>query len=356
MALLRVTSPHAHGPMSTAQVMQQLLLALIPGVLALVWFFGFGVLSNIILASVFSLGLEAIALKLRKRPVGFYLADCSAVVTAVLLAIALPPASPWWMILTGCLFAIIIAKQLYGGLGYNPFNPAMAGYVVLLISFPLEMTTWLAPAGSFDGSLIGPVDAFMRSFEIGSSDAVTMATPLDILKQNNALTSAELWAANPQFGRFGGVGWEWANAGFLVGGLWLLYRRIFTWHAPVSMLLSLAFLALLFEDGGTSGSHGSVQFHLFSGATMLGAFFIVTDPVTSAVSNRGRIVYGVLIGIMLYLIRVLGNYPDAIAFAVLLANFAAPFIDHYTQPRTYGHKKTSIIAKDSDQDTEDGAR
>ena len=129
------------------------------------------------------------------------------------------------------------------------------------------------------------------------------------------------------------------SVAFLAGGAWLLYRRIFTWHAPVAMLAALALMAALFHDGGSSASGGSPLFHLLSGATMFGAFFIITDPVSSAVSVRGRLVFGALIGVLVYLIRVWGNYPDAVAFAVLIANFAAPFIDHYTQPRTYGHRK-----------------
>ena len=167
-----------------------------------------------------------------------------------------------------------------------------------------------------------------------------LATPLDLLKQNNALLVEDLWTQNPQFGRWAGIGWEWANIAFLAGGAWLLYQRIFTWHAPVAMLASLSLLAALFYDGGSSASGGSPLFHLLSGATMFGAFFIVTDPVTSAASLRGRLIYGALVGALVYIIRVRGNYPDAVAFAVLLMNFAAPFIDHYTQPRTYGHQGT----------------
>lgn len=337
MAFLTVSSPHAHGPLDTATVMRLVLLSTIPGVFALSYFFGFGTILNILWASLLALGMEAAVLKVRKRPIGFYLNDGSALVTAVLLGIALPPASPWWLIAVGILFAIVFAKHLYGGMGYNPFNPAMVGYVVLLISFPVQMTSWLAPAGSFDGSLLGPIDALMRMFSIGQVDAVTMATPLDILKQNDSLLVKDLWASNAQFGSLAGVGWEWANVGFLAGGLYLLYRRVFTWHAPLSMLAALFILSALFYDGGSSASGGSPMFHLFSGATMLGAFFIVTDPVTSAVSNKGRLIYGACIGVLVYLIRVWGNYPDAIAFSVLLMNFAAPLLDHYTQPRTYGH-------------------
>lgn len=348
MGLLKLSSPHAHGPMSTAKVMRLVLLATIPGVLAQTWFFGFGTLSNLLIACGCALAFEALALKLRGRPIGFYLNDASALVTAVLLAIALPPAAPFWLIAVGCGFAILICKQLYGGMGYNPFNPAMGAYVLLLISFPVEMTNWLAPTGSFNGDLLGPIDALRTSFGVaGEFDAISMATPLDVLKQNNSLLLEGLWAQSPQFGLIAGTGWEWVNIGFAIGGLYLLYRRVFTWHAPLSMLLALSIMSTLFYDGGSSASGGSPLFHLFSGATMLAAFFIVTDPVTSAVSNKGRVVYGATIGVLIYLIRHWGNYPDAVAFAVLLMNFAAPFIDHYTQPRTYGHQKKTGNSKES---------
>ena len=338
MALMRITSPHAHGPQKTSWVMQQVLLATVPGLIVLTHFFGFGTLINVLWASILALAFEALALKLRKRPIGFYLGDYSALVTAVLLGIALPPYSPWWLITVGMASSILLAKHLYGGLGYNPFNPAMVGYVVLLISFPVQMTSWAPPRGA--GELPGLMEALQACFTPGNYDGVTMATPLDVLKQNNSLLVEDLWQANPQFGRWAGVGWEWANIAFLAGGLWLLYQRIFTWHAPVAMLATLTLMAALFYDGGSSASGGSPLFHLLSGATMFGAFFIVTDPVSSAVSVRGRLIYGALIGVLIYLIRVFGNYPDAVAFAVLIMNLAAPFIDQYTQPRTYGHVKS----------------
>lgn len=341
MAFLHVTSPHAHAPQNAGSVMRMVLLATLPGVLALTYFFGFGTLINIIWACTVALACEAAVLKLRRRPLKFYLSDGSALVTATLLAIALPPYVPWWVVLVGTAFAIIIAKQLYGGLGYNPFNPAMAAYVVLLISFPVQMTAWAAPIDTLAAQPdpLGPINAIRANFGLrGGVDAVTMATPLDVLKQNRALMMDDLWLANPQFGLWGGKGWEWINAGFLAGGLFLLRKKIFTWHAPVAMLLSLGLMAALGYDSGSSDSGGSPLFHLLTGATMFGAFFIVTDPVTSAVSVRGRLIYGAMIGILIYVIRVWGNYPDAVAFSVLLANFAAPFIDYYTQPRTYGHE------------------
>ena len=336
MALMRLTSPHAHGPMSTQRVMQSVLLATIPGVIVLTHFFGFGTLVNILWGSIVALACEALALKLRRRPLGFYLKDYSALVTAVLLCIALPPYAPWWLIAVGIASSILLAKHLYGGLGYNPFNPAMVGYVILLISFPIQMTAWAPPRGL--GELPGFIEALQACFTPAAYDGTTMATPLDLLKQNNSLLIKGLWNQYPQFGRWSGLGWEWANIAFLAGGVWLLYQRIFTWHAPVAMLVTLGLLAAIFYDGGSSASGGSPLFHLLGGATMFGAFFIVTDPVSSAVSLRGRLIFGALIGVLIYTIRIKGNYPDSVAFAVLIMNFAAPFIDYYTQPRTYGHR------------------
>jgi len=337
MSLLRVTSPHAHSPLSTPKVMQTVLLATVPGLIVLTYFFGFGILVNVIWGGILALALEAFALKMRGRPLKGYLNDYSALVTSTLLAIALPPYSPWWLIAVGMVSSILLAKHLYGGLGYNPFNPAMVGYVVLLISFPVQMTAWAPPRGA--GEVPGLLAALQATFAPGSWDAVTMATPLDVLKQNDSLLIADLYREQPQFGRWAGLGWEWVNIAFLLGGAYMLYKRIFTWHAPVCMLVTLALLSAVFYDGGSSASGGSPMFHLLSGATMFGAFFIVTDPVSSAVSLRGRMIYGALIGILVYIIRVWGNYPDAVAFAVLLMNFAAPFIDYYTQPPTYGHQR-----------------
>jgi electron transport complex protein RnfD len=295
MALMRITSPHAHGPMQTSTVMLNVLLATIPGIAVLTHFFGYGTLVNLIWGCILAVAFEALALKLRGRPLAFYLKDYSAIVTATLLCIALPPYSPWWLIGVGMASAILLAKHLYGGLGYNPFNPAMVGYVILLISFPVQMTSWAPPRGT--GELPGFMEALQACFTPATFDGTTMATPLDVLKQNNSELIKDLWQQNPQFGRWAGIGWEWANLAFLGGGAWLLYRRIFTWHAPVAMLVSLTVMAALFYDGGSSASGGSPLFHLLSGATMFGAFFIVTDPVTSAVSTRGRLVYGALIGI-----------------------------------------------------------
>lgn len=334
MALPRITSPHAKGSNRTQQVMLQVLLATVPGILALTWLFGAGTLYNLALASLFAIAFEALILVARQRPVGFFLKDYSALVTAVLLGLALPPYAPWWLTLVAVGFAIVFGKQLYGGLGQNPFNPAMLGYVVVLISFPVEMTSWPAPHS------VGALDGLKQVLGLATlPDGWAQATALDALKVNNSLTMDELRAANPAFGHFGGAGSEAVNLAFLAGGLYLLHKRIFSWHAPVGMLAALAVMSLLFWNGSGSDSNGSPLFHLLTGATMLGAFFIVTDPVSGATSNRGRLVFGIGVGVLVYVIRAWGGYPDALAFAVLLMNLAAPTIDYYTRPRSYGHRK-----------------
>ena len=342
MAFKQITSPHAHGAKSTANVMKLVVLATIPGLIALTWHFGWGSFINVVLACLTAVLSEALVLKIRKRPLAFYLGDYSAVVTAVLLGLALPPLCPWWVVVIGTIFSVVIAKQLFGGLGYNPFNPAMVGYVVLLISFPIQMTTWVTPLALLPEGISHP--DFIESLRLVFSslapvDGVTGATPLDSFKHTSGLTVDQIYQQNPLFSQamFAGVGWEWVNLGFLAGGIIMLSNRLFTWHGPVAMLVTLTLMSLIFWDSGSSQSPGSAIMHLFSGASMMGAFFILTDPVSSTVSNRGRLVYGALIGFLVYIIRAWGNYPDAIAFAVLLANFSAPFIDNYTLPRTYGH-------------------
>lgn len=343
MALLNITSPHTHGANRTGRVMRLVVYATFPGIAALTHFFGIGVLINVLLASITCIGFEAAVMKLRQRPVMFYLRDCSALVTGILIGVSLPAYCPWWLVVSASFIAIVLAKQLYGGMGFNPFNPAMVAYALLLVSFPLPMTMWptplpLLPDGQTTPSVIAALDKIFFGTQI---DGYSSATVLDIMKQNAGLTLNDLYKKEVVFdGRWAGIGWEWVNIAFLIGGIYLLYKKVFTWHAPVSMLAALTIMATLFYDSGSSNSSGSPIFHLLSGATMLGAFFIVTDPVTSAVSNKGRIIYGALIGVLVYVIRSWGTgYPDGVAFAVLLLNFAAPFIDYYTTPRTYGHKK-----------------
>ncbi|QRY81862.1 RnfABCDGE type electron transport complex subunit D [Pseudomonas sp. PDNC002] len=346
MKLPRITSPHATGGNRTQKIMLTLLTACAPGALVLIGLYGAGTLFNLLWCSLLALSTEAILLKLRDRPLAFFLKDGSALVTAVLLALALPPYAPWWLSGVAVVFALIFGKHLYGGLGQNPFNPAMVGYAVVLVSFPQLMSQWPTP-----DSAPGFGDGLRQIFGFASvaPDAWVGATALDVVRNNHSLTMEELLAQSPAFGSVGGRGVELVNLAFLAGGLFLLWRKLFTWHAPVGMLGGLFVMSLLFWNGSGSDSHGSPLLHLFSGATMLGAFFIVTDPVSGATSNRGRLVFGIGVGVLTYVIRAWGGYPDGLAFAVLLMNLAAPTIDYFTRPRTYGHKKPESGFKAGDR-------
>ena len=343
------TSPHLKSTLSTPQLMRLVIFACIPATVAMTMMFGWGTLANILLASSGALIAESLILALRGRSIRTALSDYSALLTAVLLALAIPPYVAWWLPFIGAFIAIVFAKQLFGGLGMNPFNPAMVAYVVLLISFPLAMSTWPQTQQLHDA--IPQAIALAAVWDGGSIDGYTAATALDIVRNLQGQTIAEATASNPElgFGRIAGYSGEIINGAFLLGGLYLLRRGLFSWHAPVAMIGTLAVMSLLFWNGDGSDGRGSPLFHLFSGATMMGAFFIITDPVSGATSNRGRLIFGCLVGFLVYLIRAFGNYPDGVAFAVLLANLAAPFIDYYTVPRSYGRTEASyIVTKDSD--------
>ncbi|WP_025153141.1 electron transport complex subunit RsxD [Morganella morganii] len=343
-------SPFTHNRDNTSAIMLWVVIAMIPGIAAQLWFFGAGTLFQILIAVVTALVTESIAVRLRNQPVMPYLKDNSALVTAVLLAVSIPPLAPWWMIVIGTFFAVIIAKHIYGGLGQNPFNPAMVGYVVLLISFPVQMTSWLPPESlqitpvSLSDSLhvifTGLSDGGQTLEQLrAGADGMSQATPLDSFKTGLLTRDMSDILTQPVLqGSVAGIGWQWVNIGYLIGGCILLNRKVIAWQIPVSILGTLAALSAI--GYLIDPSHFTTPvIQLFSGATMLGAFFIATDPVTASTTPRGRLIYGMLIGLLLWIIRVYGGYPDAVAFAVLLANITVPLIDTYTQPRVYGHKR-----------------
>jgi len=234
VAMTFVSSPHSARVNRVDQVMLQVCLALVPGTLALVWFFGWGVLINMALATLFAVLAEALVMKLRGRPALPAIGDYSAVVTALLFALTIPPTMPWWMTMLGIVFAIVIVKQLYGGIGYNPFNPAMAGYVFLLISYPVATTSWLPPdvpalLEARELSTLSFLDSarliFTSTLPEGLTwDAVSAATPLDEMRTllDQGRTIDEIRASSPLWGSFGGRGWEWVGNWFLLGGLYLL--------------------------------------------------------------------------------------------------------------------------------------
>ena len=325
-------------------MMLMVFYALIPGALASFYFFGWGVIFNLLIATSVSLLSEAVILKLRRRDLRTSLGDGSALITACLLALALPPLAPWWLTTIAALFAIVIAKHLYGGLGFNPFNPAMVGYIVVMISFPLQMTLWTPPAGVGEG---WPDFITTASWVFGGAlpqghtlDTISMATPIDTIKvQLNQLHDITETRSSGEYGQmFGvlsGVGWEWINLLYLAGGIWLIKKGVIDWRIPVSFLVTLAFIANIFAVIDFS-IYSSALFHLLSGGTMLCAFFIATDPVTASTTPRGRWLYGAGIAILVFVIRSWGGYPDGIAFAVVLMNMVVPIIDYYTLPKVYG--------------------
>ncbi|MGO8754610.1 MAG: electron transport complex subunit RsxD [Gallionellaceae bacterium] len=335
-------SPFISKSDSVARIMLTVLLALAPGIALYVWYYGAAILVSITLASLTALATEGAMLKLRGRPVKPFLSDNSALLTAWLLALSIPPLAPWWLIVVGTAFAICVAKQLYGGLGNNPFNPAMVGYAVLIISFPAHMTHWISPLGLGQTGL-GFADQLAYIFggrlpPAVTLDAVTMSTPLDTLKTQLHINRpiADIFSM-PIYGYLAGKGSEMVALGFLAGGVYLLFRRIITWHIPVVFLGTLFAAASLFHLVDPA-HYTEPLFHLTAGAAMLGAFFILTDPVTGPTTPKGKLIFAAGAGILTYLIRVFGGFPDGVAFATLLMNISVPIIDAYTQPKVFGHR------------------
>lgn len=335
-------APHLPARNSVRRVMGLVLLALFPGALAHLWFFGPGIALQVALATGFALAIEAVMLKLRERPLRPFLGDLSAPVTAVLFALCVPPMAPWWIAAIGMLAAIGLAKQLYGGLGQNLFNPAMVGLAVVLVCFPHEFTHWLPPSGlatnSATPSLVDTLTAIFtgRLPPPWGWDALAQATPLDMVRELSLRgeTISEI-RHDPLFGDFGGRGWEWIANFYALGGLFLLWKRIIPWQTPVALLGTTIALSLPLWAYDPDIHPFPLQ-HVFSGGLMLGAFFIAADPVTGCSSPRGRLVFGAGVALLTLAIRRWGAYPDGIAFAVLLMNCAAPWIDLHTRPRIYG--------------------
>ena len=338
------TAPHARPVVSVPVIMRRVLYALVPAALCHTYFFGPGLLLNFALAATAALLTEATVLRLRGRNTRHALRDCSALVTAALLSFALPPFVPFWIPLFGGAIAITLAKQLYGGLGRNLFNPAMVGYVFLLLSFPVEMTQWLPPRmGDLDYRPLSVAEHvnYVVSGRLPADngvDALTRATPLDLVKEG--LRAGRPFAeirGGSLFGDFGGRGWEWVANLVALGGLYLLYTGTIRWHIPTAFFAGLLVPATVFYLVDPAG-FAAPGFHLFSGASMLGAFFIATEPVSAAGTVRGRLIYGAGIGLFVYLLRTWGGYPDGVAFSVLLMNGAVPLINRYTRPRIYGQR------------------
>ncbi len=307
-------SPHIHGGDSIEKNMRGVILALMPALLVGFYFFGFGALivtlTSVISCVLFEYLIQRFMLKTKPT-----IHDGSAIVTGVLLAMNLPANIPFWMVILGALFAIGVAKMSFGGLGNNPFNPALAGRVFLLISFPVAMTTWPVPS----------------PLSITYLDAATGATPLSTLKGSHAEIPQLLDLLT---GNMGGSLGEVSAVAILLGLVYLLVRKIITWQIPVSILLTVAvFTGILYL--ANPEEFASPTFHLLTGGLMLGAVFMATDYATSPMNKRGMVIYGVGIGVITVVIREFGAYPEGVSFAILIMNAFTPLINHYIKPRRF---------------------
>ena len=318
-------SPHIHGDNSTKKIMYGVVVALMPAVLVSVYFFGLNAVRVLLLSVIFSLFFEWIIQKyLIKGPVT--ITDGSALVTGILLAFNVPSNLPSWMVIVGALVAIGIAKMSFGGLGKNIFNPALVARVFLLVSFPVQMTSW-------------PKAAVLP---MGLADVITGPTPLGFIKEGLGAgkSMAELTQHLPSYmqalvGQMGGSMGEVSALALILGGLYMLRKKIITWEIPVSVLLTVfVFSGILWWIN--PGKFTDPVFNLLTGGLMLGAIFMATDMVTSPMTRGGKLIFGFGIGLITMLIRVWGAYPEGVSFAILLMNSVVSLIDRGFKPRRFG--------------------
>ena len=320
-------SPHVKGDESTKKIMYGVVFAMIPAMLVSVYFFGFNAIKVLVLASAACLFFEWVIQKyLIKGPVT--ITDGSALVTGILLAFNVPSNLPWWMIIIGALVAIGMAKMSFGGIGKNVFNPALVARVFLLISFPVQMTSWPKPDG----------------FSSGIADVITGPTPLGIVKEGLGAgkTMSQLKPELPSYiqdlmGQMGGSMGEVSAIALILGGLFMLWKKIITWHIPVAMLGTVViFTGILW--GFNPEQFADPMFHLLTGGMLLGAIFMATDMVSSPMTHGGQLVYGFGIGLLTVLIRVWGAYPEGVSFAILIMNAIVPLINKGFKPTRFGKK------------------
>ena len=336
--MINQQSPFIKKAPSVTWIMMLVMLGLVPGTLACVFFFGIGILLNLTIAIITALIFEYFILKIRNLPIKLFITDGSAIVAASLLAISIPSIAPWWIIVIGTFFTIIVAKHLYGGLGSNLFNPAMIGYAVLLISFPAVMTKWPLPASHLlDFNLAQQIQIFVYGTK-DVIDSVSSATPLDYIKTQILLNrpyEVNFTKGMPINSYFNAS--IIISLSFLIGGIFMWIKKIITWHLPITFLISLALISSIFWLVDST-RYLSPFIHLFSGGTFLCAFFIITDPVSGPTTPKGKIFFAFGVALLVYLIRVFGGYPEGIAFAVILMNICVPLIDSLTQPKVFGHE------------------
>lgn len=332
------SSPHIRDATDIKRIMYSVVIALMPALLGAVYFFGVAALWIIALCVVACVATEGIIERLLGKPLT--ITDGSAVITGILLAFNLPSNVPWWIAVVGSVFAIGVGKMTFGGLGYNPMNPALLARVFLLVSWPVPLTTWPIPRGGGLGEV--------------AADAVTAASPLAIMKTNAAILSDKASFAIEEvnqaqtavnnltdsyaqmfFGQTGGCLGETSEFLLLIGAAYLLYKRYIGWQIPLSYLATIGVLTWMF--GGYEGLFtGPWLFHILSGGVVLGAFFMATDMVTSPLTAKGGLIFGIGAGIICVVIRLWGGYPEGCSFSIILMNLAVPLIDRYTRPAVFG--------------------
>ncbi|SMF28003.1 electron transport complex protein RnfD [Alteromonadaceae bacterium Bs31] len=335
-------SPFAHAGSSVSSIMLQVCFALVPCTAFGLYLFGWPAIFLFLVTCLAAVVTELLCLFLLKQP-WYRVLDGSALLTGWLIAITLPPWAPWWIGVVGGFFAIAIGKQLYGGIGQNIFNPAMLARTALLITFPLQMTSWVAPAPMGTAMAPGFQEALGITFLSASvPDGLTGATALGHLKTSLTLEipATEILAENfvlwkSFLGLSAGSMGETSELLILLGAAFLFWRGIIQWHIPVAMLASLTLISFIFNYSNET-SYADFLFHLTSGGVLLGAFFIATDPITSPISNLAKLIFGAGCGLLIYIIRTWGGFPEAVAFSVLFMNSFAPLIDRYCRPRVYG--------------------
>jgi electron transport complex protein RnfD len=339
------SGPHAHAGSSVPRIMGTVLLALVPATAYDLWLFGWPALFVFLLSIASCLTVEALCLQWAGRPAARTLWDGSAALTGWLMAMSLPPWAPWWAPLLGSVFAIALAKHVFGGLGQNVFNPAMVARVALLVSFPLQMTQFVAPHPLFATGSPGLAEAVSITFGGGLTDSMSAASTLGYIKTELSrgvpVTDSVRHVQGLQdlaLGAKPGSLGETSALLVLLGGVVLLARRIISWHIPVAMLATLWILGTL-AQWADPARFLSGNVHVLSGAAFLGAFFIATDYVTSPVSKSGQLVFGFGVGLLTWVIRSFAGYPEGVAFAVLLMNALTPIIDQRMRPRVFGRTR-----------------
>lgn len=348
-----ISGPYAHEQASVRRSMGLVMAALIPATALGLYLFSWPAILLFALTLLACLVFEAASLALAGKPVRIFITDGSALLTGWILALSLPPTAPWWIGVVGAAIAIIVGKQIFGGLGQNIFNPAMVARVALLISFPLEMTSYVAPTPLMSDLAPTFTESLAAFFGGGGIDAVSGASILGHIKtelgRGADMTQALAGQPGPALLGLGPIAGSIGETSALLlalGGVYLILMRVISWRIPVALLATLGLLAAAFSYLDPAHYPGPA-IHLLSGATMLGAFFIATDPVTSPVSPRGQILFGIGCGALIYVIRSWAGYPEGMAFAILLMNAATPLIDRYMRPRIFGHRARRRAGKGS---------